>query len=60
MTGLFDVIGKADRAFGALQGRPGRDTVFDVKLASLDGRPVRYRDRVTVSVIGRASCRERV
>jgi transcriptional regulator GlxA family with amidase domain len=50
MTGLFDVIGKADRAFGALQGRPGRDTVFDVKLASLDGRPVRYRDRVTVSV----------
>ena len=50
MTGLFDVIGKADRAFGALQGRPGRDTVFDVSLVSLDGGPVRYRDRVTVAV----------
>ncbi|WAH98145.1 GlxA family transcriptional regulator [Arthrobacter sp. MMS18-M83] len=50
MTGLFDVIGKADRAFGALEGRPGRDTVFDVKLASLDGRPVHYQDRVTVNV----------
>src|SRR5918996_4280254 len=50
MTGLFDVIGKADRAFGALQGRPGRDTVFDITLVSLDGRPVRYRDRVAVTV----------
>jgi transcriptional regulator GlxA family with amidase domain len=50
MSGLFDVIGKADRAFGALQGRPGRDTVFDISLVSLDGRPVRYRDRVTVTV----------
>ena len=49
MTGLFDVIVKADRALGALQGRPGRNTVFDVSLVSLDGAPVHYRDRVTVS-----------
>lgn len=50
MTGLFDLIGKADRAFGAVRGRPGQDTVFDIQLVSLDGRPVRYRDRVTVNV----------
>jgi transcriptional regulator GlxA family with amidase domain len=50
MTGLFDVIGKADRAFGALRGRPGRDTVFDISLVSVDGGPVRYRDRVSVTV----------
>jgi transcriptional regulator GlxA family with amidase domain len=49
MAGLFDVIGKADRAFGALQGRPGRDLVFDISLVSLDGQPVRYHDRVTVT-----------
>ena len=49
MAGLFDVIGKADRAFGALQGRPGRDLAFDISLVSLDGQPVRYRDRVTVT-----------
>ena len=50
MTGLFDVIGKADRAFGALQGRLGLDTMFDVSLASLDGQPVRHGERVTVAV----------
>ncbi|NUR07227.1 MAG: helix-turn-helix domain-containing protein [Nocardioidaceae bacterium] len=50
MTGLFDVIGKADRAYGALRGRPGRDTTFDVRLASLDGQPVRHGERVTVNV----------
>lgn len=50
MTGLFDVLGKADRAYGALRGRPGQDTVFDVQLASLDGAPVRYGDRMTVTV----------
>ena len=50
MTGLFDVIEKADRAFGALRGRPGRDSVFTTSLVSLDGNPVRYRDRVTVNV----------
>jgi transcriptional regulator GlxA family with amidase domain len=50
MTGLFDVSGKADRAFGVLQGRPGRDTVFDVSLVSLDGRPVGYRNRFSVTV----------
>jgi transcriptional regulator GlxA family with amidase domain len=49
MTGLFDVIGKADRAYGALRGRPGHDTAFDVQLASLDGGPVRHGDRVTVN-----------
>lgn len=50
MTGLFDVIAKADRAFGVLHGRPGRDTVFDVSLVSLDGRPVGYRNRFSVTV----------
>ena len=50
MTGLFDVIGKADRAFGTLHGRPGRDTVFDVSLVSLDGLAVTYRDRISVRV----------
>ena len=50
MTGLFDIIGKADRAFGALRGRPGLDSMFVTSLVSLDGQPVRYRDRVTVNV----------
>ena len=55
MTGLFDVLGKADRAFGTLRGRRGRDTVFDVSLISLDGRPVSYQDRVSVKVDRSAS-----
>lgn len=46
MLGLFDVIGRADRAYGALKGRPGSATLFDVRLIGLDGEPVRYRDRV--------------
>jgi transcriptional regulator GlxA family with amidase domain len=50
MTGLFDVISKADRAYGALRGHPGQDTAFEVSLVSLDGKPVHYRDRVTVHV----------
>lgn len=50
MTGLFDVIGKADRAYGALHGRPGHDTAFDVRLVSLDGQPVRHGERVRVNV----------
>jgi transcriptional regulator GlxA family with amidase domain len=49
MVGLFDVIGRADRALGVLEGRPGSNTRFDVKLLGLDGTPVRYRDRVQVT-----------
>ena len=49
VAGLFDVIAKADAAYGALQGRPGQDTVFDLRLVSLDGEPVRLGDRVTVT-----------
>ena len=48
MAGLFDVIGKADRAWGALNGQAGRDTLFDLSLVSLDGAPVHYGGHVTV------------
>jgi transcriptional regulator GlxA family with amidase domain len=48
MLGLFDVIGRADRAYGVLKGRPGTATIYDVKLIGLDGAPVEYRDRVSV------------
>ena len=30
MLGLFDVIGRADRAYGVLKGRPGTATIYDV------------------------------
>ena len=49
MLGLFDVINRADRAFGTLKGRPGSATMFDVRLIGLDENPVSYRDRVHVS-----------
>jgi transcriptional regulator GlxA family with amidase domain len=48
-TGLFDVLTKADRAYGVLRGTPGRDTAFDVSLVSIDGRPVTYQDRFSVT-----------
>jgi transcriptional regulator GlxA family with amidase domain len=49
VTGLFDVITKADLAYGTLHGRPGRDAQFRVRLASLDGRPVRFGERAVVN-----------
>lgn len=49
MTGLFDVIAKADAAYGALRGRPGSDTSFNLHLVSLDGRPVHLGDRIVVT-----------
>jgi transcriptional regulator GlxA family with amidase domain len=49
MTGLFDVIERADRAFGVLTGRPGSGTLFEVALIGLDAGPVRYRNRVQVN-----------
>lgn len=49
MTGLFDVITKADAAYGALHGRPGRDTIFNLGLVSLDGSPVHLGDRIVVT-----------
>ncbi len=47
MLGLFDVISRADRAYGVLHGRPGSATIYDVKLIGLTNEPVGYRDRVT-------------
>lgn len=49
MAGLFDVIAKADAAYGALRGRPGRDTIFDLDLVGLDGLSVRMGHRVAVT-----------
>ena len=48
LTGLFDVIAKADAAYGTLHGRPDRDPVFDPRLVSLDGEAIRLGPRVTV------------
>jgi transcriptional regulator GlxA family with amidase domain len=49
LTGLFDVIAKADAAYGALHGRPVRDNLFDPRLVSLDGQPIRLGQRITVT-----------
>ncbi len=49
MTGLFDVINKADAAYGALQGRPGHNTALSVQLVSIDGLPVTLGGRMAVT-----------
>jgi hypothetical protein len=49
MAGLFDVIAKADAAYGALQGRPGRDLIFDLDLVGLDEGGVRLDHRIVVT-----------